>query len=238
MNPVLVAILTAAVAVLLLSGPPAAQAQAPEIVSMFPEEGDILAEEPAFLPATPTTPDEPIPAESRYGLQLCFAASVDIRDNDKGGVHDFTVLSPDDTVLALRIVFQPDGLGVVVFPGLAPEPVEGEWTFEWLVRDVDSLEEAPGSLRFQIQEDGSPVPTEPAAPCGGTPSPQREDTPTAGATATAPPTPTADEDSADQDDDDGSDALIIALIIVGSVVAAAVVAAALYVIRRRIRSPE
>lgn len=236
MKPVLVVILTAAVAVLLLSAPPAAQAQAPEIVSMFPEDGDILAEEPAFLPATPTTADEPIPAESRYGLQLCFAASVDIRDNDKGGLHDFTVTSPDDTVLALRIVFQPDGLGVVVFPGIAPEPFEGEWTFEWLIRDVDSLEEAPGSLRFQIQEDGDPVPTEPAAPCGGTPTPQREDTPTTGATTT--PTTTDDEDSPDQDDDDGSDALIIALIIVGAVAAAAVVAAALYIIRRRSRSPE
>ncbi len=237
MKPVLVVILTAAVAVLLLSGPPAAQAQAPEIVSMFPEDGDILAEVPAFLPATPTTPEEPIPAESRYGLQLCFAASVDIRDNDKGGLHDFTVNSPDGTVLALRIVFQPDGLGVVVFPGIAPEPVEGEWTFEWLIRDVDSLEENADSLRFQIQEDGSPVPTEPAAPCGGTPSPQRSPTP-GDETPTATATPTADEDSAGQDEDDGSDALIIALIIVGSVVAAAVVALALYIIRRRIRSPE
>ena len=226
----------AAVAILLVVGPPAAQAQAPEIVSMFPEEGDILAEEPAFLPATPTTPDEPIPPESRYGLQLCFAASVDVRDNDKGGVHDFSVTGPDGSALGLRIVFQPNGLGVVVFPGLAPEPVEGEWTFEWLFRDVDSLEEASGSLRFQIQEDGDPVPTEPAAPCGGTPTPQREDTPTTGATTT--PTTTDDEDSPDQDDDDGSDALIIALIIVGAVAAAAIVAAALYIIRRRSRSPE
>ena len=49
-------------AVVLQLAPLSALAQAPEVVSQFPEEGAVLAEPPAFFPATPPTPVEPIPA--------------------------------------------------------------------------------------------------------------------------------------------------------------------------------
>lgn len=172
--------------------PRSALAQPPEVVSQFPEEGAILAEQPAFSPATPSTPEEPIPAEARYGLQLCFAEPVDVRDNDKGGLHHFSVRSPNGTVLAMRVVLQPDGFGVTVFPGLAPEPVEGQWTFDWLVRDADSLEEASGTINFEIAKGGSPVPTEPLPSCTGASEPRQ---PTAGATATSGAAENAEEDN-------------------------------------------
>jgi hypothetical protein len=183
--------------------PRSALAQPPEVVSQFPEEGAVLAEEPAFLPATTTTPEEPIPAVARYGLQLCFAEPVDVRDSDKGGLHEFTVRGPSGTQLAMRVVFQPDGFGVTVFPGLAPEPAEGQWTFDWLVRDADSLEEASGTIHFEIAQGGSPVPTESLPSCAGAPesqqSPPAGTTPadqiTPGATATLGPAENAEEDN-------------------------------------------
>src|SRR3990172_12666382 len=90
------------VAVILQFAPPSALAQPPQVVSQFPEEGAVLAEEPAFLPATPTKPEEPIPAVARYGLQLCFAEPLDVRDTDKEGLHEFSVRGPSETQLAMR----------------------------------------------------------------------------------------------------------------------------------------
>jgi len=139
MRLVAIGMLTATFALVLQLAPPSALAQAPQVISQFPEEGAVLAEPPAFFPATPPTPVEPIPAVARYGLQLCFARPVDVRDSDQGGVHEFSVFSPGDTLLAMRVAFQTDGYGVTVFPGLAPEPDEGEWILNWLVRDAESL---------------------------------------------------------------------------------------------------
>lgn len=204
--------------------PRSALAQPPEVVSQFPEEGAVLAEEPAFLPATPTTPEEPIPAVARYGLQLCFAEPVDVRDSDKGGLHEFTVRGPSGTQLAMRVVFQPDGFGVTVFPGLAPEPVEGQWTFDWLVRDADSLEEASGTIHFEIAQGGSPVPTESLPSCAGT-TPADQITP--GATATLGPAENAEEDNG------GLSTGVIVGIVAGAVGGVVLVSAAAVYFKRR-----
>jgi hypothetical protein len=234
MRFVAIGMFTLALAFVLELAPPSALAQPPKVVSQFPEEGAVLAEEPAFLPATPTTPEEPIPAEARYGLQLCFAEPVDTRDNDEGGLHEFSVRGPSGTQLALWVVFQPDGFGVTVFPGLAPEPVEGPWTFDWLVRDADSLEEASGTIHFEIAQGGSPVPTEPLPPCVGTPGTQQS--PPAGTTPAHQITPgaTATPGAADnaEENDGGLATGAIIGIIVGAVAVVLGCGAALYLRQR------
>jgi len=235
MRFVAIALLTGVFTLVLHLAPRSALAQPPEVVSQFPEEGAVLAEPPAFFPATPPTPEEPIPAEARYGLQLCFAEPVDVRDNDKEGLHEFSVRSPNGTVLAMRVVFQPNGFGVTVFPGLAPEPVEGQWTFDWAVRDAASLEEASGAINFEIAEGGSAVPTEPLPDCAGS-----EDgaapSPPAGSPAAETPegvtrTPGA-ADGSDGDSDGLSTGAIIGIIVgaVGAMVAGS--GLALYLRRR------
>lgn len=224
-------------ALILQFAPPSALAQAPEVVRQFPEEGAILAEPPAFLPATPTTTGAPIPAVARYGLQLCFGEPVDVRDSDKGGLHQFSVRGPRGTLLAMRVVFQADGLGVTVFPGLAPEPVEGQWTFDWLVRDADTLEEASGAIHFEIAQGGSPVPKKPFSPCRGElgiqESPAARTTPAVQTTTGATATPGAAENA--EENDGGLSAGAIVGLSVGAV-ALVVLGSALYLRRRRTRA--
>ena len=235
MRLVAIGMLTVAFALVHQLAPPSALAQAPQVVSQFPEEGAVLAEQPAFFPATPPTPEEPIPAVARYGLQLCFAEPLDVRDTDKEGLHEFTVRGPSETQLAMRVVFQPDGFGVTVFPGLAPEPVEGPWTFDWLVRDADSLEEASGAINFEIAQGGSPIPTERLPACTGTPgtqqSPPAGTTSAAQTTAGATATPGAAE-NADESDGGLSTGAIIG-IIVGAVAAVVLGCGAVLYLRRR-----
>jgi len=235
MRFVAIGMLTVAFALVLQLAPPSALAQAPEVVSQFPEEGAVLAEEPAFFPATPPTPEEPIPAVARYGLQLCFAEPLDIRDTDKEGLHEFSVRGPSGAQLAMRVVFQTDGFGVTVFPGLAPAPAEGQWTFDWLVRDAESLEEASGTINFEIAQGGSPIPTERLPDCAGTPGSQQSapagTTSAAQTTAGATATPGAAE-NADENDGGLSTAAIIG-IIVGAMAAMVVGSGAVLYLRRR-----
>jgi len=230
-----IGMLTVASALIFQLAPPTALAQPPQVVTQFPEEGAILAEEPAFLPATPTDPEEPIPAVARYGLQLCFAEPLDVRDTDKGGFHEFSLRGPSKTQLAMRVVFQPDGFGVTVFPGLAPEPAEGQWTFDWLVRDADSLEEASGAIHFEIAQGGSPVPTKPLLPCTATPGTQQS--PAAGTSPAAQTTPgaAATPGAADngEENDGGLSTGAIIGIIVGAVAAVVLGAAAAFYLRRK-----
>src|SRR3989304_1215996 len=87
--------LTALALALLLLFPLTAGAQ-PRVIEIFPEEGAVLAEPPELL-------------------HMCFATPVNIRDLDKGGDFDFSVLKPDGRGVGLRIVFQSDGFGVTIF---------------------------------------------------------------------------------------------------------------------------
>lgn len=183
--------------------PPDAGAQ-PEVTFISPEDGAVLAEPPRVI-------------------QICFASPVNIRDLDKGGDFRFGVLRPNGSGLGLRIVFQPDGFGVAIHPGLPEDPPEGEWTFEWRVTDPDTLEPATGTIHFTVSPAGSPVPEEPPPRCPSDGSP----TPPPGATPS--PTPIAGEDEADDD----QDILLPAVIAAGSVLAIAVAGLVLYVVRRR-----
>jgi hypothetical protein len=80
-------------------GPTLTEADEPVINYQFPEEGDTLKEPP-------------------FVLQMCFEQPVNVNDLDKGGDFRFRLLRPDNKGLGMRIVFQPDGYGVAIYPGL------------------------------------------------------------------------------------------------------------------------
>lgn len=166
-------------------------------------------------------------------IHMCFASPVNIRDLDKGGDFAFGVLRPDGRRLGLRIVFQPDGFGVDIHPGLPEDPPAGQWTFEWRVTDPETLEPAEGTVSFTVSPGGSPVPEEPPSRCPARALPSTvgvEATPTPATGATPSPTPASGEDEADDD----QDILLLALITTGSIIGAAVLGLILYLVRRRI----
>jgi methionine-rich copper-binding protein CopC len=206
----------AAIATLILTAsvlpflrPPDAGAQ-PEVTLIFPEDGSVLAEPPPVI-------------------QICFASPVNIRDLDKGGDFRFAVLRPNGSGLGLRIVFQNDGFGVGIHPGLPEDPPQGEWTFEWRVTDPDSLEPTEGTVHFTVRPDGSPVSQDPPPRCPSDGSPTAP-----GPTQTSAPPPTASPTpAAGEGETDDQDILLPALIATGGVLAVAVAGLVLYVVRRR-----
>lgn len=158
-------------------------------------------------------------AEPPSIIHMCFASPVNIQDLDKGGDFSFDVLRPDGRRLGLRIVFQPDGFGVDVHPGLPGDPPEGQWTFEWRVTDAETLAPATGTVNFTVSPEGDPLPEEPLSRCpSGDVAPTFET-----------PTPAAGED-----DDDDQDILLLSLITTGSIIGVAVLGLILYLVRRRI----
>lgn len=211
MRAAIIAALTLTAGVLLLLQPSDADAQ-PEVSFLYPEDGAVLAAPPPII-------------------QMCFASPINILDLDKGGDFRFGVLRPNGRGLGLRIVFQPDGFGVNVLPGLPDDPPQGEWTFEWRVTDPDTLEPATGTVHYTVSPTGSPVPEpeEPLPRCSSDGSPITPDstaTPSPGDTPV--PTPTTGEG----DSDDDQDILLLALITTGAVLGVAVVGLGLYFIRR------
>jgi hypothetical protein len=156
----------------------------PELTEADPVDGSVLEEPPEFL-------------------HLCFTEPVNIDDQ---GDWRFNVRSPQGSSLGLRIVFEPGGGCVDVYPGFPPEPPEGIWNFEWLVHAQSDGSEASGVIRFQL---GSLQP-------GETPLPSPK------------PLPVMNED---EDGGGGSAVLLIALIVVGAAVAVAATAG--FVIARR-----
>jgi hypothetical protein len=177
----IVVALTAAIALFVSARDAEAQ---PELILIYPEDG-------AVLNAPPTI------------IHMCFREPINILDLDKGGDFKFSVLTPDGRGLGLRIVFQPNGLGVDIHPGYPTPPLEGEWTYEWRVTEPETLEPASGTIKFTVSPDGSPIPEEPPVPCGQTPGPDDEATPT-----TSTPV---------DEDDGGNDALLIAVLAVGAI---------------------
>jgi hypothetical protein len=180
-------------------------AEAPEVTYQFPPEGAILEERP--------------PA-----IQLCFTDPIDVRDLDKGGEFRFAVKAPDGIQLGHRAIFQPDGYGVVVQPGI-PEEAQGEWTFEWRVRDRESEDPADGTIRFSVAEGGDPVIAAEPPICTSetTPVSEQSPVPTDGGNGTVEP-----------EEGGGPDVLLLALLTTGAAAAAGVVAIAGYFIRQRI----
>lgn len=190
--------LTLALVLSPLSGAVGAEGE-PQVTFMFPHEGDTFAE-PLLV------------------LQMCFAEPINNKDLDKGGDFDFAVIPPNSPRLGARIVFQPDGQGVAVYPGFVEEASpEGEWTYEWRVTDAATLVPLEGVVRYNVSESGDPILQPPPAPCvaGSTPS------------LNTPP-------AIENPDDDGPDVLLLALLTVGAAGAAAVIALIGYVIRNRV----
>lgn len=193
-----IVVLTLVASALLLSRPSAIEAQ-PEATLIFPEDGALLAEPPPIL-------------------HICFDSPVNTRDLDKGGDFRFRVLMPDDRGLGLRIIFQPDGFGIDIQPGIPEDPPQGEWTFQWRVTDPDTLEPTEGVVKFTVNPNGSPVPKEPLERCTG-PS-----TPVPGATATP---------AVDAGEDDDGIGTVLLVIIVAAVAGAAFLG--LFLVGRSIR---
>jgi len=193
----LMTVLVLAVGLALLLGTRTAAAQ-PELVSNYPADGDVLNEPPAIL-------------------QLCFKEPVNILDLDKGGDFRFSVMTPAGQGLGLRIVFQPDGLGVGIHPGYPTPPLEGEWTFNWRVTEPQTLEPASGTIKFTVSPDGSPLPDKAPTPCGGTPFPDV----------------TPEPGSLTVDEDDGGTSTLLVVIIAAAALGGAALLVLLVVRRRR-----
>ncbi len=198
----------------LLAGHSAARADAPQITFQFPHDGDVLKEAPKVL-------------------QMCFKQPVNVRDLDKGGDFNFRIFIPDKTGIGLRIVFQPDGYGVAIYPGLPAEPVpEGEWTWDYRLTDAgDPRQVTEGAVKFSVRaQDGKDIlqPTPPAClASGGTGTPVQPSGASVSSARSVTPAP------ANSDDGGGPDILLLSL---GAVAVAAVLGAlgyAGYALRRR-----
>jgi methionine-rich copper-binding protein CopC len=148
-------------------------------------------------------------------VHLCFSKPVNVNDNT---TFDFGYEMPDGRRLGQRIVFQPDGECVDVYPGLPDEYPAGEYTFEWQVSAAEGDEEGSGTLKFQVTTGGTPAPSLSPTP-GETPPPV---------------TPSPEGETETGDTNDGPDILLLALITIASVGGAAVLFTLGYLLRRRI----
>lgn len=193
---------------------PSSLADEPEIIFQNPEEGDVLKEPP-------------------FVLQMCFKEPVNVNDLDKGGDFRFRLIQPDNKGLGMRIVFQPDGYGVAVYPGLpaSGEALEGEWTWDYRLTDrAEPTDAIEGEVHFEVNAaEGVDIVSETPPAClaqGGTPIP------TAPHAGTVTPTPGGESEEEDGGTD--VDILRLALLTVGAAGAAAVLALIGYVVRKRI----
>lgn len=193
--------------------PRAASADEPVITYMFPHDGDVFS--------------EPLQV-----IQICFQEPIDVRDLPPRGEgdFDFDLTRPSGFNLGMRIVFQANGYGVAIYPGIAEEDeIIGEWTFAYNIRDRASLDPLSGAINFEVREDGQPIIT---------PTPQM--CPASGATFGPTDAPTAGPDGTPADggsvEDDGgdSDVLGLSLLTIGVAAGAGALLVLGYVFRRRI----
>ena len=210
---------------------------APVVIYESPEDGDVLGEAP-------------------FVLQLCFEEPINIKDLDKGGDFNFSLINDQGLGLGLRIVFQPDGFGVAVYPGpqqspLAPLPTDQErpWVFEYRVTDPETLDPTEDEITFTVDETAEPIPSETPPACAvlgpttdpivSQQSPGATRTPDAtGETEPADGSPEATPDEEDgveeEDDDDDADILTLALLTIGAAGVAGGLLLIAYFISRRI----
>jgi len=190
-----------------------ASAEEPEITLQFPIEGQVIAEPPIVL-------------------QMCFKEPVNVHDLPPldDGDFKFSLIRPDNVNLGMRIVFQPDGYGVAIYPGTAgADPPEGVWLWTYRVVDAASKDPLEGEIRFSTNAaEGDQIlePTPPACLAGGA-----TNQPTAGAQETPTATP---EETINPDDDGDLSVLELALITVGIAAAAAVVGVLAFFFRKRV----
>jgi hypothetical protein len=199
-------------------GPAAANADEPEITSLYPADGAVLAEPPVLL-------------------QMCVAAPINTKDLppiDEGD-YRMTIVRPDGSPAGYTLNFQSDGYGLTIRPNSEGAP-EGEWTWTYRVVDAESGDELEGEVTFVTSAaDGEePVEVSPdqclaeGAEDGSSESdPGSVDRPGAGSSA-------EDDPDTSEDQDDDPSVLEMALMTVAVASAAAVVGMLGYVLRKRV----
>jgi hypothetical protein len=191
-----------------------ALAEAPEITLQFPADDAVLAEAPPVL-------------------QMCFKNPVNVKDLDKGGDFSFRLVRPDQLGLGMRIVFQPDGYGVAIYPGEGPtEAPEGVWTWTYRVVDNETGDPLEGEVVFEVRAEGGQaviLSTPPACLAGGA-TQQATGAPAGSASIT--PTPIVIDE--EPEEDNGPDVGLLAALTIGVAGIAAVVAVIGYIVRRRV----
>lgn len=198
--------------------PSTSRADEPVILSQFPEDGDTLKEPP-------------------FVLAMCFKTPVNVKDKDKGGDFNFNILSPDNKGLGVRIVFQPDGYGVALYPNtMDVVQKEGEWTWKYRLTDNETLDPLEGVVKFSVKAQGgseiiSATPASCLAP-GATPQPTLI-VPGSPGVSGETPEPTGDGQVVEGDDDE-PDILLLALLTIGAASAGGLIALIGYGIRRRV----
>lgn len=201
----------------------------PVLVYQNPAEGEVI-QQPAF------------------GIQLCFASPVNIKDLDKGGDFSFSVTEPDGLGLGNRDVFQPDGYGITIYPGNPIGETTGEWKFHYRLTSPDAKSALEGDINYTVDPNGSPVPRATPPVCvasGGTAtvSPAPDPNATTPAAVSASPAVTSGSRSASATpaaspiaagSSSGPDILKYALLTIGAAGAAGVILLLGYVVRRRV----
>ena len=200
--------------VLLAGATPEAHADEPEITFQYPKDGDVFLE-PLLV------------------IQVCFAEPIDVRDLPPQGEGEFKfdMDRPDGLGVGMRIVFQPNGYGATIYPGLVDENREGLWGLTFQIRDRESLDTLNHTISWQVESGGASVitPTPAVCPTTGEPPMTPIDDPDTTPVAT-------DEPGGEGDLDEGSDVdvLELALLTVGAAGGAGVLLLIGYVIRRRV----
>jgi hypothetical protein len=222
-------VLLALVSALSLSPARAADPQ-PVLVYQNPAEGQVLQ-------------------QTAFGIQLCFASPVNIKDLDKGGDFAFTVTEPDGLGLGNRDVFQVDGYGITVYPGKPIGDTTGHWKFHYRLTSPDAQSALEGGINYTVDPNGSPIPQATPPVCvasGGTAT--ASPTPAPGATTpaavSASPVPASGSPSvsatptvspiASGSSGSGPDILKYALLTIGAAGAAGVILLIGYFVRRRV----
>ncbi len=205
-------------------GPATTRAKEPEITYQFPREGDVLKAPP-------------------FVFQMCFKDPVNVNDLDKGGDFRFRVVRPDNKGLGMRIVFQPDGYGVAIYPGLPKDEQipDGNWTWEYRLTEKipaqatgsPKLDAIEGTVKFSVNaQTGKDIITATPPACLAAGATQVPTAPPAGSPGvTNSPTPNG---GITEEDGGGSDILRLALLTIGAAGAAGLLALIGYVIRKRI----
>jgi len=208
------AVMVAIGGVLLAGATPEAHADEPEITFQYPKEGDVFLE-PLLV------------------IQFCFSAPIDVRDLPPlgEGEFEFDLDRPNGLGVGMRIVFQPNGYGAAIYPGIVEENTEGDWALTFQVRDRESLDTLNHTISWQVQSGGASVITPTPAVC-----PTTGDPPTTPIDDTDPTPVATGEPDGDGDLDEGSDVdvLRLALLTVGAAGGAGVLLLIGFLIRRRV----
>lgn len=206
---------------------------------LTPDEGQAQEGDPPEITLLSPGPDETI-TEPAFGIQMCFSAPVNILDQHLGGDFDFSLTPPETFPVGLRIVFQTDGYGLVVYPNNNDvETPEGEWLFTYRLTAPETLAVTEGEYTWTVDPSGEELPqaTPPdCLPSGETASAGTDSTRNASATG-ALSTPAlsgspGSDGSIDEGDDDGPDILLLALLTIGAAAGVGVLALIGYFVRR------